>query len=170
MDERGRKALVVIMNTEDNSSAHAMEQAIQKAAEAEVVVFAIGLSSHTKYSLDQVAKRTRGRTFIAEGYLGLQRAYALISEILQSQCEITYTTNNMDVELKDRCVVVTVTHDLLTAEVEATHSTASTSVEDPKGSAQPSRCALPQNLFDPVNPVTLIRYDLPEASHVRLDA
>jgi Ca-activated chloride channel family protein len=105
--EKGKRALIMFSDGEDNSSAHHMLDAIEAAQSADVVVYGIryteidsrrGLSSRNKYGtsvMSRIAKDTGGRDFDAKN-TDMKKAFAEIGEELRSSYELAYHSSNTD--------------------------------------------------------------------------
>ena len=108
--ERGRRALIVFSDGEDNSSAHHMLDAIEAAQSADAVVYGIryteigkhGMNARNKYGIsvmNRIAHDTGGRDFDAQE-TDMKRAFAEIGEELRSSYELAYhapdVTSNPD--------------------------------------------------------------------------
>ncbi len=102
--ERGRRALVVFSDGEDNSSAHHMMEAIEAAQAGDVLLFTIRytensngrLNARNKYGvgvMERIARETGGLDFDGQGE-GLQQGFARIGEQLRSSYEVAYHTSN----------------------------------------------------------------------------
>lgn len=102
--ERGRRALVVFSDGEDNSSAHHMLDAIEAAQANDVLLFTIRyteshdgrLNARNKYGMavmDRIALETGGASFDGQGK-GLAASFQQIGEQLRSSYELAYHTSN----------------------------------------------------------------------------
>jgi Ca-activated chloride channel family protein len=100
VDERGRRALIVFSDGEDNSSAHHMLDVIEAAQSSGVVIFGIRYTEHrhgrltarNKYGtsvMARLARETGGADFDAEKD-DLKAAFRQIGEQLRSSYEIAY--------------------------------------------------------------------------------
>ncbi len=98
--ENGRRALIVLSDGEDNSSAHHMLDAIEAAQRENVVVYAIRytepghgeLTARNKYGIrvmQRIARETGGVDFDAD-HTNLKTAFQQIGEELRSSYEIAY--------------------------------------------------------------------------------
>jgi Ca-activated chloride channel family protein len=102
--ERGRRALIVFSDGEDNSSAHHMMEAIEAAQANDVLLFAIRytevrngrLDARNKYGMsvmERIARETGGADFDGQGK-GLLDGFRQIGEQLRSSFELAYHTSN----------------------------------------------------------------------------
>jgi Ca-activated chloride channel family protein len=102
--ERGRKALIIFSDGEDNSSAHHMMEAVEAAQSHDVVLFAIRytevksgrLNARNKYGtsvMERIARETGGADFDARK-AGLAANFGQIGEQLRSSYELAYHSTN----------------------------------------------------------------------------
>jgi len=102
--ERGRRALILFSDGEDNSSAHHMLDAIEAAQSNDVQLFAIRytesrngmLTARNKYGtsvMARIARETGGTDFDGQGH-GLVESFRQIGEQLRSSYELGYHTSN----------------------------------------------------------------------------
>ena len=102
--ERGRRALIVFSDGEDNSSAHNMMETIEAAQANDVLVFNIRytemrdgrLNARNKYGIsvmERIARETGGTDFDGFGK-GLLDGFRQIGEQLRSSFELGYHTSN----------------------------------------------------------------------------
>jgi Ca-activated chloride channel family protein len=102
--DRGRRALIVFSDGEDNSSAHHMLDAIEAAQANDVLLFTIRytethdgrLNARNKYGtsvMDRIALETGGSAFDGQGK-GLAASFQQIGEQLRSSYELAYHTSN----------------------------------------------------------------------------
>ncbi|HTS65067.1 MAG TPA: VWA domain-containing protein [Candidatus Acidoferrales bacterium] len=102
--DRGRRALIVFSDGEDNSSAHHMLDAIEAAQANDVLLFTIRytetrngrLNARNKYGIsvmERLARETGGSDFDGEGK-GLNEGFRRIGEELRSSYELAYHTSN----------------------------------------------------------------------------
>jgi Ca-activated chloride channel family protein len=102
--ERGRRALIVFSDGEDNSSAHHMLDAIEAAQANDVLLFTIRytemrngrLNARNKYGIsvmERLARETGGADFDGEGK-GLVDGFRQIGEQLRASYELAYHTSN----------------------------------------------------------------------------
>ena len=104
-DKRGRRALIIFSDGEDNSSAHHMLDAIEAAQANDVALFALRyteigrsgrLTARNKYGtsvLERLARETGGLDFDAQGK-GLEEGFRQIGAQLRSSYELGYHTSN----------------------------------------------------------------------------
>ena len=102
--ERGRRALIVFSDGEDNSSAHHMLDAIEAAQTNDVLLFTIRytevrngvLNARNKYGMsvmERLARETGGADFDGQGS-GLLDGFRQIDAQLRSSFELAYHTSN----------------------------------------------------------------------------
>jgi Ca-activated chloride channel family protein len=103
--DRGRRALIVFSDGEDNSSAHHMLDAIEAAQANDVLLFTIRytetrrdgrLTARNKYGtsvMERIARETGGADFDGQGK-GLVDGFKQIGEQLRSGYELAYHTSN----------------------------------------------------------------------------
>ena len=102
--DRGRRALIVFSDGEDNSSAHHMLDAIEAAQANDVLLFTIRytevrngrLNARNKYGtsvMERLARETGGANFDGQGK-GLVDGFKEIGEQLRSSYELAYHTSN----------------------------------------------------------------------------
>jgi Ca-activated chloride channel family protein len=102
--ERGRRALIIFSDGEDNSSAHHMMEAIEAAQANDVLLFTIRytetrdgrLNARNKYGIsvmERIARETGGAGFDGTGK-GLANGFREIDEQLRSSFELAYHTSN----------------------------------------------------------------------------
>ncbi len=102
--DRGRRALIVFSDGEDNSSAHHMMETIEAAQAGDVLLFTIRytenssgrLNARNKYGvgvMERIARETGGLDFDGQG-VGLAQGFHQIGETLRSSYEMAYHTSN----------------------------------------------------------------------------
>ncbi|MEO8368505.1 MAG: VWA domain-containing protein [Candidatus Solibacter sp.] len=103
-EERGRRALIIFSDGEDNASAHHMLETIEAAQANNVTLFTIRytenpmnhLNARNKYGIsvmERIARETGGVDFDGQG-TGLQQGFHDIDEQLRSSFELAYHTGN----------------------------------------------------------------------------
>ncbi|MEO8597240.1 MAG: VWA domain-containing protein [Candidatus Solibacter sp.] len=103
-EERGRRALIVFSDGEDNSSAHHMLETIEAAQSNNVLLFTVRytenpadrLNARNKYGIgvmERMARETGGLDFDGQGS-GLGKSFHDIDEQLRSSYELAYHTTN----------------------------------------------------------------------------
>jgi Ca-activated chloride channel homolog len=104
--ERGRRALVVFSDGEDNSSAHHMLDAMEAAQSADTAIYGIryteidkrGINGRNKYGISvmsRLARDTGGRDFDAQK-TDMKEAFTEIEQELRSSYELAYHSPNAD--------------------------------------------------------------------------
>ena len=94
-----RRAIILLTDGWDTSSRMTRSAAIDKALEAETVIYAIGIGD-SKYegidkgALNNVAERTGGRAFFPKKGADLSTAFAEIEQELRSQYLLAYSSSN----------------------------------------------------------------------------
>jgi VWFA-related protein len=103
--DRGRRALIIFSDGEDNSSAHHMLDAIEAAQANDVLLFTIRytelsrdgrINARNKYGIsvmERLARETGGLDFDGEGK-GLVEGFKQIGEQLRASYELAYHTSN----------------------------------------------------------------------------
>jgi Ca-activated chloride channel family protein len=103
--DRGRRALIVFSDGEDNSSAHHMLDAIEAAQANDVLLFTIRytemsrdgrMNARNKYGIsvmERLARETGGADFDGQGR-GLIQGFKEIGEQLRASYELAYHTSN----------------------------------------------------------------------------
>ena len=103
-EERGRRALIIFSDGEDNSSAHHMMETVEAAQANNVTLFTIRytenpmnrLNARNKYGIgvmERIARETGGVDFDGQGK-GLQKGFHDIDEQLRSSFELAYHSGN----------------------------------------------------------------------------
>ena len=116
-----RRTIVLITDGEDTASDHTLEETINIALRAEVVVFVISnkaagffgvqagqVDSSEDKSLKKLAEDTGGRAFFTGTTLELERGFANVTKELRSQYLIAYEPNNTNLDGKFRQIEVRV--------------------------------------------------------------
>jgi Ca-activated chloride channel family protein len=104
--ERGRRALIVFSDGEDNSSAHHMLDATEAAQSADTAIYGIrytdidkrGMNGRNKYGISvmsRIARDTGGRDFDAQK-TDMKEAFGEIEQELRSSYELAYHSPNAD--------------------------------------------------------------------------
>jgi Ca-activated chloride channel homolog len=104
--ERGRRALIVFSDGEDNSSAHHMLDATEAAQSADAAIYGIrytdidkrGMNGRNKYGIsvmNRIARDTGGRDFDAQK-TDMKQAFGEIEQELRSSYELAYHSPNAD--------------------------------------------------------------------------
>jgi len=94
-----RRAIILLTDGQDTTSRLLRSEAINRALEAETVIYAIGIGD-SKYegvdrdALNVVASGTGGRAFFPKRETDLQNAFAEIEQELRSQYLIAYSSTN----------------------------------------------------------------------------
>jgi Ca-activated chloride channel family protein len=94
-----RRAIILLTDGQDTTSRLLRSEAVNRALEAETVIYAIGIGD-SKYegvdrgALNAVASGTGGRAFFPKRETDLQNAFAEIEQELRSQYLIAYSSTN----------------------------------------------------------------------------
>jgi VWFA-related protein len=94
-----RRAIILLTDGMDSTSRLTRNEAINRALEAETIIYAIGIGD-SKYggmdrdALNAVANGTGGRAFFPKQESDLQAAFAEIEQELRSQYLIAYSSSN----------------------------------------------------------------------------
>jgi len=105
MDDRRRRAVVVLTDGEDTSSLVSYDEVLELAKRSETAIYAIGIRSkeisptgkgygQADFALRQLTTQTGGRVFFPASVDELRPIYAMISQELSSQYLIGYTSTN----------------------------------------------------------------------------
>ncbi len=110
---RGRKALIVLTDGEDNVSEMDFDQAMEYAQRSGVTIYTIGIDLplsqlRTRTQLRKMARSTGGEVFFISGAKGLQRIYDQIDRELRTQYLVAYTSSSEDTSDRFRKVEVEV--------------------------------------------------------------
>jgi Ca-activated chloride channel family protein len=104
--ERGRRAMVILTDGEDNGSRYTMEQAIAAAQRADIVVYSVLYSmkegeyprmsnfsgrDRGKDALTSISNATGGRVFVVGPKMPLDLIYSQIADDMRLQYQIGYT-------------------------------------------------------------------------------
>ncbi|MBD3340095.1 MAG: VWA domain-containing protein [Candidatus Lokiarchaeota archaeon] len=110
--QTGRKAIICLTDGSDNNSSATLQDCIDTALRASTPVFTIGLAVSTvsAQELRQIAQDTGGRYYEAPSSNDLQQIYQLISQQLQNQYKIVYTTHNTAMDGSTRNVEITISY------------------------------------------------------------
>jgi Ca-activated chloride channel homolog len=114
--DRGRRALIVFSDGEDNSSAHHMMDVIESAQTADAPIFGIRyterrrgrFTARNKYGirvLERIARETGGADFDAEK-ADVATVFRQIGEELRTSYELAYTSTNPDRDGAFRQIVI----------------------------------------------------------------
>jgi VWFA-related protein len=91
-----RQAIILLTDGQDTGSKHKLNEAIERAIQANVPVYSIGIGDEyfggtDESSLRKVSERTGGRSFFPKKVKDLQAVFAEIEQELRSQYLITYS-------------------------------------------------------------------------------
>ncbi|MBI4445146.1 MAG: VWA domain-containing protein [Acidobacteria bacterium] len=118
LEEKGRKAIVVISDGADVTSRRTFEEALQMAYQAEVSIYSISTSrmgadvDHEGDSvLKQLSEGTGGTVFFPYSEAQLTKAFKTINEELRSQYNLAYVPSNRRKDGSFRKIQVKVTRD-----------------------------------------------------------
>jgi Ca-activated chloride channel family protein len=97
--DKTRRAIILLTDGVNSIGQVNMEQAIDRAIKADVVIYAIGIGDSFYHGVDEgslkkVAERTGGRAFFPDGESDLRAAFALIEQELRSQFLVAYSPVN----------------------------------------------------------------------------
>ncbi len=90
--QTSRKAVIVITDGRDNTSAHSLDGVIAYAQQNHVPVFAVGLGKAIELALKRLAHETGGAYYYAPTSSDLLAIYGQIARVIRSQYSATYTT------------------------------------------------------------------------------
>jgi VWFA-related protein len=99
--EQRRRAIILLTDGFDSSSRLRRTDAINKALEAETVIYAIGIGDSKREGVDknaisELAASTGGRAFFPKRDVDLKSAFAEIEQELRSQYLIAYSPTNKE--------------------------------------------------------------------------
>jgi len=105
MEDRRRRAVVVLTDGEDTSSLVSYDEVLELAKRSETAIYAIGIrskdanwtgkgSGQADFALRQLTTQTGGRVFFPSSIDELKPVYAMISQELSSQYLLGYTSTN----------------------------------------------------------------------------
>ena len=94
-----RRAIILLTDGQDTSSRTTRRAALDRALEAETVIYVIGIGDDKfegvfKDELNTVAERTGGRAFFPKKRADLRAAFAEVEQELRSQYLIAYSSSN----------------------------------------------------------------------------
>jgi Ca-activated chloride channel homolog len=97
--DKTRRAIILLTDGQDTSSRKNIDDAIEAAARADAVVYAIGIGDEyyggvNKGTLRKISERTGGRAFFPEDESELRDAFAQIQLELRSQYLVAYSPTN----------------------------------------------------------------------------
>ena len=96
---RGRKAMVVLTDGEDNASRHSFEDVVGYAQRAGVTIYTVGIDLPAtkvvpRWQLAKLAEVTGGQSFFVSGDSALDKIYAEIDRELRTQYLLAYTSSS----------------------------------------------------------------------------
>lgn len=96
---RGRKAMVVLTDGDDNASRHSYEEALAYARRAGVTIYCIAIDLPTskvmiRHHVKQLAEVTGGRAFFIQRQAGLDDVYETVDQELRTQYLLAYTSSS----------------------------------------------------------------------------
>src|SRR5215813_3017543 len=97
--EPGRKTIILLTDGEDTSSRMKMDEAINEALRAEVVIYTIGIGDSGRFGVNEgvlkkLADATGGRAVFPKNNRDLDHAFALLEQDLRQQYLLAYEPKN----------------------------------------------------------------------------
>lgn len=97
--DKTRRAIILLTDGVDSSSQKKMDEAIERAIKADVLIYSIGIGDDyrggiDKGSLRKVSERTGGRAYFPEDDADLRAAFAQIQRELREQYLVAYSPTN----------------------------------------------------------------------------
>jgi VWFA-related protein len=97
--EPGRKTIILLTDGEDTSSRMKLDEAINEALRAEVVIYTIGIGDHGRFGVNEgvlkkLAEATGGRAVFPKGNRDLDTAFAQLEQDLRQQYLLAYEPKN----------------------------------------------------------------------------
>ncbi len=95
-----RRAMIVLTDGDDNASDRKLQDAINDALKADIIVYSIGIGDRYRSTavkrdvLDVLARQTGGRAYFPSSYEDLSAAFKQIDDELRSQYLIAYEPSN----------------------------------------------------------------------------
>lgn len=113
--DKTRRAIILLTDGHDTSSRKNIDHAIESAARADAVVYAIGIGDEyyggiNKGTLRKISERTGGRAFFPENEQELREAFAQIQLELRSQYLVAYSPTNKNRDGTFRRVQIEITN------------------------------------------------------------
>jgi Ca-activated chloride channel homolog len=113
--DKTRRAIILLTDGHDTTSRKSIEEAIESAARADAVVYAIGIGDEyyggiNKGTLRKISEQTGGRAFFPEGESELRDAFAQIQLELRSQYLVAYSPTNKNRDGSFRRVQIEITN------------------------------------------------------------
>ncbi len=109
--QSGRKAIIALTDGNASIFTYTLDQCIAQAVNAGLPVYTIGLGSGAIESdLRKIADETGGQYYYAPTSAELESIYQQISQQIQNQYKISYSSNNPSFDCTTRNVEITVTH------------------------------------------------------------
>ncbi len=113
--DKTRRAIILLTDGHDSSSRKSIDHAIDSAARADAVIYAIGIGDDyyggvNKGTLRKISERTGGRAFFPESESELRDAFAQIQLELRSQYLVAYSPTNKNRDGSFRRVQIEITN------------------------------------------------------------
>ena len=116
----GRMAVIAMTDGYENASTHTLNDIINSAKTSGVPVFTVGLGSVNKTVLKQIAGETGGAYYYAPTSADLYTIYHQLSQIINNQYIVTYSTKKTDA--LNHIVAITATQNGLTGTGSKTYT------------------------------------------------
>jgi Ca-activated chloride channel homolog len=115
-NQKGRRAMVILTDGDDNGSQFGQKKAIEEAQRADITIYSVYYSNGggDEGALKNISKATGGRVFTVSPQMTLEKIYAEIANDMRLQYEIGYLPpdsgpnkyHKIDLKTKDKTLIV----------------------------------------------------------------